>query len=88
MPRIKLSEAEEQKRFLGRVICSNMQRYGITRENLTKRAGICKSTHFKRVSDPDTMTLGELKIYIHALHISDEDLLYALKGEKSEKETH
>lgn len=82
MPKVKLSEASEQRRFLGRVIKSNMERYGITCEILMKRAGVSKSTHYKRVRDPDTMTLGEFKEYIKALRITDEDLLYALKGEK------
>ena len=81
-----MSEAEEQRRFLGRVIKSNMERYGISCEKLMKRAGISKSTHFKRVREPDSMTLGELKVYIQMLKISDGDLLYALKGEKSEKD--
>lgn len=86
MPRVRMSEAEEQRRFLGRVIKSNMERYGISCEKLMKRAGISKSTHFRRVREPDSMTLGELKVYIQMLKISDSDLLYALKGEKSEKD--
>ena len=85
MPRVRMSEAEEQRRFLGRVIKSNMERNDITCEKLMKGAGISRSTHFKRVRDPDSMTLGELKVYIRMLKISNGDLLYALKGEKSEE---
>ena len=82
MPKVKMSEAEEQRCFLGRVIKSNMERNNITCEKLLKTAGISRSTHFKRIRDPDSMTLGELKIYVRMLKISDSDLLYALKGEK------
>ena len=64
MPKVKMSEAEEQRCFLGRVIKSNMERNNITCEKLLKTAGISRSTHFKRIRDPDSMTLGELKIYI------------------------
>ncbi len=85
MPKVKISETEEQSRFLGRVIKSNMERYGINCEKLIKITRVSRSTHFKRIRNPDAMTLGELKAYIKVLHISDEDLLYALKGEKSEK---
>ncbi len=82
MPKVKMSEAEEQRQFLGRVIKSNMERNDVTCEKLLKTAGISRSTHFKRIRDPDSMTLGELKIYVRMLKISDSDLLYALKGEK------
>lgn len=82
MPKVKMSEAEEQRCFLGRVIKSNMERNDVTCEKLLKTAGISRSTHFKRIRDPDSMTLGELKIYVRMLKISDSDLLYALKGEK------
>ena len=34
----------------------------------------------RRIREPDTMTVGELKKYIKILGISDEDLIYCLKG--------
>lgn len=61
MPKNKLSEAEEQKRFLGRVIRSNMQRYGITHENLMKCAGICKSKlTFKVIDENNNFNIGNM----------------------------
>lgn len=80
MPKVRTSEAEEQRRFLGSVIKANMQRHEVDCDNLMKRTGIKKSTHYRRIREPDTMTVGELKKYIKILGISDEDLIYCLKG--------
>lgn len=80
MPRVRTSEAEEQRRFLGSVIKANMQRNDVDCDSLMKRTGIKKSTHYRRIREPDTMTVGELKKYIKILGISDEDLIYCLKG--------
>lgn len=80
MPRVRTSEAEEQRRFLGSVIKANMQRREVDCDSLMKRTGIKKSTHYRRIREPDTMTVGELKKYIKVLGISDEDLIYCLKG--------
>lgn len=80
MPRVRTSEAEEQRRFLGSVIKANMQRHEVDCDSLMKRTGIKKSTHYRRIREPDTMTVGELKQYVKVLGISDEDLIYCLKG--------
>ena len=80
MPRVRTSEAEEQRRFLGSVIKSNMQRHEVDCDSLMRRTGIKRSTHFKRIREPDTMTVGDLKEYVKVLGISDEDLIYCLKG--------
>ena len=80
MPRVRTSEVEEQRRFLGSIIKANMQRHEVDCDSLMKRTGIKRSTHFKRIREPDTMTVGELKQYVKVLGISDEDLIYCLKG--------
>ncbi len=80
MPKVVISEAEEQRRFLSNVIKANMIRRDMPLDNLIKRVGTSKSTHYKRLQSPDEMTLREFKGYVKALHISDTDLLYAVRG--------
>lgn len=77
MPRVKLGERDDT---LSRIIKANMARYGIPHERLEKALRISTSTHFKRMREPDSMSVKELKGYIRLLHISDEDILQALKG--------
>lgn len=84
MGKVKLSEAEEQRRFLSRVIESNMKRYDVDCQKLLKCTGTSRSTHYGRLRNPDSMTLRELKVYVKALQISDDDLLYAIRGEKKQ----
>ena len=79
MPRVKLGERDDT---LSRIIKANMARYGVPLEKILKALRISSSTHFKRMREPDTMSIRELRVYIKILHIPDEDILMILKGER------
>lgn len=48
------------------------------RQKLIKKVGIAERTHYSRINNPETMTIRELREYINALKIPEEDVLDAL----------
>ena len=77
MPRVKLGEKDLT---LPRIMKANMILYAVPHQRIEKALRISQSTFFKRMRDPDSMTVGELRGCIKILHMSDEDILQALKG--------
>lgn len=72
MPRIKRTASEE----FSDIIKSQIKRQGVgTYENLGKRVGTCKATTAKKINEPDSLTVDELKRYVKALKIPPEDVL-------------
>lgn len=47
-------------------------------KKLIKKVGVSQTTHFKRLKEPESMTVRELREYINALKISKEDVIDAL----------
>lgn len=83
MPRVTMSDAEEQRRYLQRVIKSRMAIKGISAGKIPQLVGTSKVTSCRRLNDTatlDKMPLEEFKRYVKVLDISDEDLIYAIKG--------
>ena len=48
--------------------------------SVAKRCGIAPSTMYRRLKDPDTFTIGELKELIRVLRLSDDEVLYFVGG--------
>ena len=72
----------EKNISLSRAIKACMERTGINREKIVKKARISLPTFYVHLRDPDKMTLGEFRAYINTLKIPKEDVLDALYLEK------
>lgn len=79
MPRVKLNKPDTS---FSRKIKARMKYLEISPEQIAKAQGFSVSTHHKRMREPDTITRGEYRVYVRLLHISDEDILQDLKGER------
>lgn len=47
-------------------------------KTIVKKTNIKQSTHFKRLREPESMTIRELREYINTLKIPEDDVLDAL----------
>lgn len=78
MPKVTLPKFAEKDIQLARNIESGMKKVGTDYKDVIKKAGICASTHYKRINDPGGMRLKELRVYIKVCNLSKEDVIQAL----------
>lgn len=61
-----------------RAIEACMKRKGLTGTTIAPKIHISFSAHYKKLKNPESFTLGELRAYIRTLDIPEEDVLDAL----------
>lgn len=79
MPKVKaLGLYAEKDIEFARAIEGCAKRKGKRPGDLMNKADIAKTTYYKRLKEPGSMTLRELRIFINEANIPEEDVLNAL----------
>ncbi len=87
MPRIRKSFEDENRTF-SNIIKAQIIRQGIgTQENLGRKIGECKSTTTKKINQPDSLTIEELRMYVKHLDIKPQEVLELIYGKEKSART-
>lgn len=79
MPKTKtLGQYTDKNVDFARAIRACKERTGTELDKLIKLADISRNTYFVHLREPERMTVGELRVYIHTLKIPKEDIIAAL----------
>ena len=73
-----LGQYAEKDARLSDVISSFMRLIGINYKNMSKKMGRSFSTHYNRMKNLESMTIGEFRTYINVLKLPEEEVLDAL----------
>lgn len=55
---------------------------GMDTKGLAKRAGMKESTFYSRLASPSTFRLDELRTIVRVTHLTDEEILTIVRGNK------
>ena len=89
MPAIKKRPFEDEDAEFSNIIKGQIKRQSIgTQEALGRRVGTCKATTTKKVNNPETLTVEELRLYVKHLNITPQEITALIYGkEKSTQAT-
>lgn len=74
MPRVNLTQDDRQNRFFLGMIADYKTRSHITNESLAKGLGLSIQSFYRRLKDPSSFTLGELRNLRIRLKIPKEEM--------------
>ena len=75
MPKLKISDMEQQNRRTRAVISHNMEIYGLTNDDLAKKMNCAVRTVQRKRKMPETFTCAEIRILIKVLKLTDEQVV-------------
>jgi transposase len=78
MPKLKESEAEEKNRIARAYIAKNMELYGLSDEDVSKKLHVVKRTFQNKKKRPETFTLDELRKLCYVLKFNDQEKVMLL----------
>lgn len=58
-----------------RIIRARATAYGIKIKELARKTGIAESTLFRKLNNPDSITLGELRAIDRQIRLEDDELM-------------
>lgn len=74
MPRAYLTQEDKPNRLLLGKIADYKTRYNLDNASLAKGMGLSIQTYYRRLKDPSTFTLGELRTLRQRLRIPKEEM--------------